>query len=228
MSAAEPIYRDRGHAGRTLGEEVARVRGMADPIVLALPRGGVPVAFEVAEALDAPLDLILVRKLGAPGQEEIALGAIASGGVRVLNEEIIRQLRVTPEQLEIVAARERVELRRREQAYRGGRPYPQVADRTAVLVDDGLATGATMRAAARALRQLHPASVVVAVPVAPLSTIEALRREVDDVVCPASPAPFFGVGMWYGDFTQTTDAEVRALLGRAWRARSGARHQEAP
>jgi len=188
--------------------------GRSDVLVLALPRGGVPVAFEVARALGAPLDVFLVRKLGVPGQEELAMGAIASGGVRVVNEAVVRHLDIAPEVLDAVAAREQEELERRERAYRDERPAPDVRGRTVILVDDGLATGSTMRAAALALRQKGPARVVVAVPVASREACEEFRGEVDDVVCAATPEPFMGVGRWYEDFSQTTDEEVRSLLAR--------------
>ena len=189
--------------------------GRTDTLVLALPRGGVPVAFEVARALRAPLDIFLVRKLGVPGQEELAMGAIASGGVRVVNEDVVRHLGITPEVIDAVAAREQGELERRERAYRDERPAPDVRGRTVILVDDGLATGSTMRAAALALRQQGPARVVVAVPVASREACEEFRGEVDDIVCAATPEPFMGVGRWYEDFSQTTDEEVRELLARA-------------
>lgn len=229
-----PVFPDRRAAGRVLGARVAEAlrdprRGATDaagpPLVLGLPRGGVPVAMEVADALDAPLDLMVVRKLGVPGHEELAMGAIASGGVRVLNRDVVDGLDLSAATIDEVARREEAELRRRERAYRGDRPLARLAGRRVVLVDDGLATGATMRAAAAAARQLGPARVIVAVPVAPVETIDALEREVDLVVCPATPAPFFGVGQWYVDFSQTTDDEVRALLAQAWRQRAG---REAP
>ena len=188
--------------------------GRSDVLVLALPRGGVPVAFEVARALRAPLDIFLVRKLGVPGQEELAMGAIASGGVRVVNEDVVRHLGIPPEVIDAVAAREQGELERRERAYRDERPAPDVRGRTVMLVDDGLATGSTMRAAALALRQKGPARVVVAVPVASREACAEFRGEVDDVVCAATPEPFMGVGRWYEDFSQTTDEEVRELLAR--------------
>ncbi|MCO5167576.1 MAG: phosphoribosyltransferase [Planctomycetes bacterium] len=216
------VYADRAEAGRVLGAHLARAlgEGREDVLVLALPRGGVPVAAEVADALDAPLDLMLVRKLGVPGHEELAMGAIASGGVRVLNQEVVDALSISSGVVEEVTRREQAELERRARAYRGDRPPPGLAGRTLVLVDDGLATGATMRAAAGAARQAGPARVVVAVPVAPAETLDALARDADEVVCPATPAPFFGVGQWYVDFDQTTDDEVRDLLAAAWRRRA--------
>ena len=188
--------------------------GQPDVLVLALPRGGVPVAFEVAQALHAPLDVFIVRKLGMPGHEELAIGAIASGGVRVLNEDLIRLLGVPNNVLQDITARELEELRRREAAYRGSRPPEPIAGRTVILVDDGLATGASMRAAVRALRREGAARIVVAVPVAAADTCESLRPEVEDVVCAVTPEPFTAVGAWYEDFRQTTDEEVRELLDR--------------
>lgn len=220
MFGFETQFQDRAEAGRLLGQQLARDHTGADVLVLALPRGGVPVGFEVAEALDAPLDLMVVRKLGVPGQEELAMGAIASGGVRVLNDDVVSALSISPQVLDAVTAVERAELARRERVYRGERPSPEVAGKTVLLVDDGLATGATMRAAVAAVRQLRPATVVVAVPVAPRDTLDLLRRAADEVVCPATPEPFLGVGMWYEDFSQTTDDEVRELLARAWRRRA--------
>jgi len=186
-----------------------------DLIVLALPRGGVPVAYEVARALGAPLDVFVVRKLGVPGHEEYAMGAIATGGVRVLNEELVRTLGMPERVLDAVAAREQQELARRERLYRGQRQPPEVRGRTVILVDDGLATGATMQAAVKALRRLQPARIVVAVPTASPDTCEQLRTEADEVICATTPEPFHAVGLWYQDFSQTTDDEVRELLARA-------------
>jgi predicted phosphoribosyltransferase len=180
--------------------------------VLGLPRGGVPVAAEVADALPAPLDVFTVRKLGVPGHEELALGAIASGGVRVLNQDVVDSLGISTEQLEAVSSRELDELQRREQAYRGDRPPVQLRDRTAIVVDDGLATGATMRAATEALRRRGAAGIVVAVPIAPVQTAQMLREHATDVVCPYTPEPFTAVGRWYRDFSPVADAEVRELL----------------
>ncbi len=214
------LYRDRRHAGQVLAARLVPTLERADAIVLALPRGGVPVAFEVARALDAPLDLFLVRKLGVPGHEELAMGAIASGGVRVLNHDVVAHLRLGDATIDEVAAREETELQRREDAYRGDRPAALLHGRTVVLVDDGLATGSTMKAAVEAVRLRAPARVVVAVPVAATATCAELRRLADDVVCAATPEPFWAVGQWYDDFTQTTDDEVRDLLARA--ARRGA------
>ena len=210
---ANQRFRDRGDAGRRLAGalgEYARVPGV---LVLALPRGGVAVAAEVARGLGAPLDVILVRKLGVPGHEELAMGAIASGGVRILSQEIIESLGIPDRDIAAVAAAEEDELDRREHAYRGIRTPPEVADRTVILVDDGLATGSTMRAAAAAIRGQRPRRLVVAVPVAPASTVAVLRQEVDEVVCLRTPEAFRSVGEWYDDFEQTTDEEVRHLLG---------------
>jgi erythromycin esterase-like protein/predicted phosphoribosyltransferase len=209
------LFRDRRDAGRVLAGLLERYRDRAGVIVLGLPRGGVPVAYEVATALGAPLDVFLVRKLGAPGHEEVAMGAIASGGVVVLNEDVVRGLGVPPEVIRQVAERESRELLRREQAYREGRSMPDVTGKTVIVVDDGLATGASMRAAIQALRQLRPAQIVVAVPAAPESTCQELAAMVDDVVCATTPSPFFAVGDSYWDFTQTTDEEVRDLLRAA-------------
>jgi predicted phosphoribosyltransferase len=208
-------FRDRREAGGWLAAKLAaKYANRPDVLVLALPRGGVPVAYEVAHALRAPLDVFLVRKLGVPGHEELAMGAVATGGVRVLNHDIVRALRIPDEVIDAVTAREQAELARRERLYRGDRPPADVRGRTVVLVDDGLATGATMLAAVQALRQQHPARVVVAVPIAPPETCEQLRTEVDEVVCAFTPEPFRAVGLWYEDFTPTTDDEVRDLLAR--------------
>jgi putative phosphoribosyl transferase len=210
-------FKNRREAGRLLATKLAAYGKAADAIVLALPRGGVPVAFEVAEALHAPLDLFLVRKLGVPAQEELAMGAIATGGVRVLNEDVVRYLKISEETINGVTAREQEELARRERAYRGDRPLPALHGRTVILVDDGLATGSSMRAAVTALRQHHPARIIVAVPVAAPSTCEQFNSETDEIVCVCgmTPEPFFAVGLWYEDFTQTTDEEVRELLATA-------------
>jgi len=208
-------FRDRVAAGRQLAADLAEYAHRPDIVVLALPRGGVPVAYEVARALGAPLDVFLVRKLGVPGQEEVAMGAVATGGVRVLNDSIVRSLGIPREVIDAVTARELEELAHRERLYRGDRPSVDVRGRTVILVDDGLATGATMVAAVRALRQRGPARIVVAVPIAPPETCAALRAEADDVVCTMTPEPFRAVGVWYQDFSQTTDDEVRALLARS-------------
>lgn len=208
-------FHDRREAGRVLAARLMHYAGRPDVLVLALPRGGVPVAFEVARALRAPLDVFLVRKLGVPGHEELAMGAIASGGVRVLNEEVVNVLRISAEDLDAVAAEEQRELERREQAYRDGRPAPDVRGRVVVLIDDGLATGSTMRAAVAALRRRGPARIVVAVPVGAPETCAEFQDEADEAVCARTPEPFYAVGLWYEDFAQTTDAEVHELLQRA-------------
>ncbi|HLF75755.1 MAG TPA: phosphoribosyltransferase [Anaerolineales bacterium] len=209
------LFKDRRDAGRVLAGELSAYAGRSDVIVLALPRGGVPVAYEVARALSAPLDIFLVRKLGLPGHEELAIGAIASGGVRVLNEDIVQALNITQVLIDTIAQRELKELERREHAYRGERPAPEVRGRTVILIDDGLATGASMRAAVAGLRAHQPARIVVAVPTAALQTCQALKPEVDEIVCAMTPEPFYGVGRWYEDFSQTTDEEVRTFLEEA-------------
>jgi predicted phosphoribosyltransferase len=211
------LYRDRTEAGRELAGSLKSYADRPDVVVLGLPRGGVPVAFEVAQALHAPLDVFVVRKLGVPGHEELALGAIATGGTRVLNQDVLRILNISPETIESVTQSQEQELRRREQVYRGERPPLDVQGRTVILVDDGLATGATMRAAVAALRQRRPSKIVVAVPVAAPSTCEEFAREVDSLVCSRTPEPFGAVGLWYRDFAQTADDEVRELLARAER-----------
>jgi putative phosphoribosyl transferase len=210
-------FRNRSDAGRVLAAKLAAYAKRPDVIVLALPRGGVPVAFEVAQALETPLDVFLVRKLGVPGHEEYALGAIATGGVRVINQDVVRGLRIPPATIDAIAVREQQELERRERLYRGDRPGPDVRGRTVILVDDGLATGATMYAAVKALRQQGAGRVVVAVPIAPPETCEELRKAVDDIICAVTPEPFHAVGLWYEDFSQTTDDEVRDLLARSTR-----------
>jgi predicted phosphoribosyltransferase len=207
-------FRNRTDAGRQLAEKLAAYANQPDVLVLALPRGGVPVGFEVAHALGAPLDVFLVRKLGVPGYEELAMGAVATGGLRVLNDDIVRGLGIREIEIDAVVARELQELARRARLYRGDRPPPDVGGRTMILVDDGLATGATMRAAVQALRQQLPARIVVAVPTASPDTCEALRAEANDVICAMTPEPFIAVGHWYDDFTQTTDDEVHDLLTR--------------
>jgi putative phosphoribosyl transferase len=211
------LYTDRAHAGHVLADELGSYAGRSDVVVLALPRGGVPVAFHVAEALDAPLDVFLVRKLGFPGSEEFAMGAIASGGVRVLNEPVLDRCGIPEAVVETVARRERLELERREKSYRGGLPPLEVRGKTAIVVDDGLATGFSMRAAVTALRTLGPRKIVVAVPVGPRETVETLRRFADEVVCPATPEPFLAVGNFYENFEQTSDRDVVDLLSRARR-----------
>jgi predicted phosphoribosyltransferase len=212
---SERLFKDRRDAGRVLAGRLEHYRHRPDVLVLGLPRGGVPVAYEVACALQAPLDVFLVRKLGVPGHEELAMGAIASGGALVLNDEVVRGLRIPPEAIQRVADQEARELLRREKAYREGRPPPEVEGKTAILVDDGLATGSSMRAAITALRQLQPARIVVAVPAAPDSTCRELASEVDEMVCATTPAPFLAVGQSYRDFTQTTDEEVHQFLSAA-------------
>jgi len=209
------IYRNRIDAGKQLAARLARYANPDDVLVLALPRGGVPVGFEVARALNAPLDIFLVRKLGVPGHEELAMGAISTGGVRVLNEDTVDYLRIPMRVIDAVSANELRELERREHAYRGNRPEPDVQGRTVILVDDGLATGSTMRAAAAALRPQNPARIVVAVPVSAPQTCDEYRMGVDEIICAKTPEPFYGVGMWYEDFSQTTDEEVRELLEKA-------------
>jgi len=206
-------FRDRIEAGQLLGRELAkRLSVVDDAIVLALPRGGVPVGAEVAKALNAPLDVFIVRKLGVPGHEELAMGAIASGNVRVLNRDVLDYARITQQQIDAVAAREELELSRREEEYRGNRPPLDVRGQTVIIVDDGLATGSTMRAAVQALRAMEPKHVIVAVPVGAAQTCEDLRAIADEAICLRTPEPFEAVGLWYDDFTQTTDAEVHALL----------------
>jgi putative phosphoribosyl transferase len=211
----EPIFRNRADAGRALADLVSRSISDPDPLVLALPRGGVPVGFEVARALRAELDVFLVRKLGLPGQEELAIGAIASGGVRVLNESLIQELRLSLRLIDRVTAQAEGELARREELYRRGRPALTVRDRTVILVDDGLATGATMKAASAALRQQGPARIIVAAPVAAQEVFEEFRTNATGIVCLYTPKQFTAVGVWYEDFSQTTDDDVEALLAEA-------------
>ncbi len=212
----DTLFENRTDAGRQLAQALGAYAGRSDLIVLALPRGGVPVAYEVARALKAPLDLLIVRKLGTPGNPELAMGAIASGGASVLNRDVVSIYRISDEVIENAAAKERQELERRERLYRGDRPYPDIENRCIIVVDDGIATGATMRAGLAALRQRNPSCIVVAVPLAPVDTVERLRAEVDEVVCLMTPEPFFAVGQGYRDFSQTTDDEVREILTRAW------------
>jgi predicted phosphoribosyltransferase len=209
------VFFDRQDAGRQLGRELSRLAGLDDVIVLGLPRGGVPVAAEVAEALRAPLDVFVVRKLGVPGQEELAMGALATGGVRVLNTEVVTALGIELSTIDAVAQREQEELERREHLYRGNRPPLALEGKTVILIDDGLATGSTMRAAAAALRQQKPAKIIVAVPVAAKATCRQLAGEVDQIVCLQTPDAFYAVGQWYANFGQTSDEEVRDLLARA-------------
>ena len=211
------VFRDRVQAGQVLAGLLGAYANRPEVLVLALPRGGVPVGYEVAAALQAPLDVFIVRKLGVPGHEEYAMGALASGGVRVLSDNVLRLLDIDDATVEAVTRSEQEELERRERLYRGDRPAPELRDRTVILVDDGLATGATMLAAVKALRQRKPAPgrIVVAVPTAAAETCESLRREADEVVCATTPEPFRAVGLWYEDFSQTSDDEVRELLARA-------------
>jgi predicted phosphoribosyltransferase len=208
-------FRDRSEAGRLLGREVAaRLGAVSDTIVLALPRGGVPVGYEVATTLGVRLDVFIVRKLGVPGHEELAMGAIASGGVRVLNRDVLDYAHITEQQLDAATAREEHELLRREAEYRGSRVPLNVRGRSVIIVDDGLATGSTMRAAVQSLRTMQPKRLIVAVPLGAAQTCEDLREIVDDLICLRTPEPFDAVGLWYDDFTQTTDAEVHALLSQ--------------
>src|SRR5271165_102518 len=220
------MFRDRRDAGIRLAAQLSEYPGDPNVIVLGLPRGGVPVAYEVARALQAPLDVFVVRKLGVPGHRELAMGAIASGGVRVLNQEVVDMLHISGTVIDLVAQAEQQELERQERAYRGDRPFPQLAGRTLIVVDDGLATGSTMRAAVRALRPAKPGQIVVAAPVAARETVRSLRREADDIVCCQMPEEFYAVSAWYEEFEQTTDEEVRWLLDAAAAARSSGQTKE--
>jgi putative phosphoribosyl transferase len=215
MKVMSRLFQDRIEAGRALARLLQAYAGRTDVLILALPRGGVPVAFEVAQALRAPMDIFVVRKLGLPSNEELAMGALASGNVRVLNDEVVSSFGITERVIEAVASKEQVELERRERLYRGDAPFPVLSEKTIVLVDDGVATGSTMRAAVAALRRQNPAQIVVAVPVAPPSTCTILRNEADEVVSVATPEPFYAVGQWYRIFDQTTDAQVRDLYERS-------------
>jgi predicted phosphoribosyltransferase len=206
------IYRNRAEAGKHLATKLATYADRDDVLVLALPRGGVPVAYEVAKELAAPLDVFLVRKLGVPGHEELAMGAIATGGVRVLNDDVVDYLEISDDVIDAFTAIELEEMERRERVYRGDRPEPDVRGKTIILIDDGLATGSTMRAAVTALRQLNPARIVVAVPVSAPETCNEYRMGADEIICAVIPKRFYGVGRWYLDFSQTTDEEVRELL----------------
>ena len=221
-------YANRADAGRALAASLEKYAGRPDVVVLGLPRGGVPVAWQVADALEAPLDVFLVRKLGFPGSEEFAMGAIASGGVRVLNEPVVERYGVPEAVVESIARREEHELVRRERSYRGDLPPLDVRGKTAIIVDDGLATGFSMRAAVKALRSLGPRRIVVAVPVGPRETVEDLRLLADEVVCPATPEPFLAVGRFYDDFDQTSDREVVDLLARARRPEPAAAAEGRP
>jgi predicted phosphoribosyltransferase len=208
-------FKDRREAGQKLAQKLSAYAGRPNMLILALPRGGVPVAHEVARALSIPLDIWIVRKLGLPGREELAIGAIASGGIQILNGDIIRTLSVPQEVIKFVLRRESQELQRREKLYRGNRPSPEIRERTVILIDDGLATGASMRAAVAGLRTQHPAGIVAAVPVAAREACDAIQPEVDEMICAINPEPFYGVSRWYEDFSQVTDEEVRILLEEA-------------
>ena len=211
-----PLFLDRHDAGRQLANVLHKYADLPKLLILGLPRGGVPVAYEVARALNAPLDIFMVRKLGVPGHEELAMGALATGDVMVWNHDVIDLVRPSQAEVDDLIERERRELARRDVLYRGNRPHPQLRERVVILIDDGLATGASMRAAAAALRQQEPDTLIVAVPVAPAEACELLRKECDDVVCAVTPQPFTAVGLWYQDFAPTSDQDVRALLERAW------------
>jgi len=208
-------FKDRSEAGRLLAGALNHYRDRPDALVLALPRGGVPVGYEIARILNLPLDVFIVRKLGVPGEEELAMGAIASGGVRALNQSVIEQLDIPESVIDAVANREVHEVERRERLYRGDKPPIDVSNRIVILVDDGLATGSTMKAAVAALRRQHPAKIIVAVPTAPPDACDELRPNADEVICAVTPEPFFSVGLWYEHFEQTSDAEVSELLRRA-------------
>ncbi len=214
------VYKNRFEAGNVLAERLNNYAHRPDVLVLGLPRGGVPVAYAVAERLGTPLDVFIVRKLGVPGHEELAMGAIASNGVKVLNEDVVVALNIRSSVIDQVAAVEQQELQRREREYRDDRPRPDVRGKTVILVDDGLATGSTMRAAVQALRPHLPARIVVAVPVAPPDVCDEFRHLVDEIICAITPEPFYGVGLWYEDFSQTTDEEVRNLLRESERAKA--------
>lgn len=208
-------FTDRRHAGRVLASRVTKYAGRDDVIVLALPRGGVPVAYEVAAALSAPMDVFLVRKLGTPGHRELAMGAIASGGVRVVNQDVVQWYGISEAAIDRIAREEQEELERRERVYRDDRPAPDLANKIVVLIDDGLATGSTMRAAVQAVRARRPARVVIAVPVGAPQTCAELAVSADEVICARMPEPFSAVGQWYLNFEQTDDAEVRELLQKS-------------
>lgn len=214
-------FRDRAEAGEILSGHLQNYKSRPDVLVLGLPRGGVPVAYEVARELNASLDVFMVRKLGVPGHEELGMGAIATGGVRILHEGIIRELAISQPTIDLVSDREQQELERRERLYRGNRPAPTIEGRIVIIVDDGLATGSTMKAAVQAIAQQNPARLIIAVPTAPVETCEQLKQIADEVVCAINPEPFFAVGGSYADFNQTTDEEVRDLIERAARISSG-------
>jgi len=222
------LFTNRRQAGRMLAAALGKYVGRSDLLVLALPRGGVPVAYEVARSLRAPLDVFVVRKLGVPGHTELAMGALASGGLCVLNDDVVRSLGIREQDIRNTASAESQELERRERAYRGQRAPVAVAGKTVILIDDGLATGSTMRAAIQALRQRDPARIVAAVPVAALDTCAELSHETDEMVCATTPEPFFAVGRWYEDFSQTSDEEVGALLEAARRTQEQREHDPSP
>jgi putative phosphoribosyl transferase len=222
------LFLDRIDAGRQLAAKLKGYAGRADVVVLALPRGGVPVAFEVAKSLRVPLDVFLVRKLGVPGHEELAMGAIATGNVRVLNDNVVKMLSIPASVIEAVAQKEGRELERRERLYRGKRPPTDVRGKTVILIDDGLATGSTMRAALAALRRLEPARRVVAVPVGAIETCAEFQNEADEAICARTPEPFYAVGVWYGDFSATTDEEIQELLEQARKEAPSSRAKAEP
>lgn len=209
------LFEDRIDAGKKLAKELSKYANRSDVLILALPRGGVPVAFEVAKELNVKMDVFIVRKLGVPGNEELAMGAISSDNVLVLNEDIVKSFQIPERVINMVAENELKELKRRERTYRGDRPKPEISGSTVILIDDGLATGATMRAAASAIKTKNPAKIVVAVPTGAPDTCELFKKEVDEVICMATPEPFYGVGAWYGNFSQTTDEDVCELLDKA-------------
>lgn len=212
------LFWNRKQAGERLAKRLMGYADREDVLILALPRGGVPVGFEIARVLHAPLDVFVVRKLGTPGQEELAMGAIAPGGIRELNRDIVDTLMISDETLEMIVRQEQAELERREKAYRGDRPRPEIRGKTVILVDDGLATGASMRAAVHAIRTMSPEKIIVAVPVGAVDTCKDFRNLADEIVCLEKPEPFYGVGAWYEDFSQTSDEEVREFLDRAQEA----------
>lgn len=213
-------FRDRKDAGMYLANQLGKYAHLPDTLVLGLPRGGIVVAYEIARELGLPLDIFLVRKLGVPGYEELAMGAIASGGTRVFNQNVINHIRISPAEIKEAVAREELELKRRDRAYRNNRPQPDIENKTVIIVDDGLATGATMRAAVQALHKMNPHKIVVAVPVASVETCNEFRSEVDEIICGITPAYFNAVGSWYDNFMQTTDEEVVQLLDKAYNAQN--------